>query len=73
MTIPAQGHRNARTPVADSATSTSLAHDYKPVAPSQESTENRARPTKHDRGGLGTAHVGTSTTHLGVRRRLLTR
>src|SRR5262249_50202120 len=28
-------------------------------------------PTKHDREVLGTAHVGTSKAHLGVRRRLL--
>src|SRR5262249_51701547 len=71
MTIPAQSHRNARTPVADAATSTSLAHDYKPVAPGQESTENKAPPTKHDRGVNGADYVGTSTAHQGVRRWLL--
>src|SRR5262249_19701854 len=71
MTIPAQNHRNARTPVADAATSTSLAHDRKPVAPGSESTEDKAPPTKHERGVLDTAHVGTSTTYQGVRRRLL--
>src|SRR5262249_55694955 len=62
---------NARTPVADAATSTSLAHDYKPVAPGQESTENKAPPTKHDRGVNGADYVGTSTAHQGVRRWLL--
>src|SRR5262249_49198623 len=48
-----------------------LAHDYKPVARGQESTEKRGPPTKLDRGGLGTAHVGTSTAHQGGGRRLL--
>jgi hypothetical protein len=58
MTIPALIHRNSGTPVADAATSTSLGRDYMPVRPGWESTENRALPTKHDRGVLGTAHVG---------------
>jgi HlyD family secretion protein len=71
MTIPALIHRNSGTPVADAATSTSLARDYKPVRPGRESTENRAPSTKHDRGVLDTAHVGASTAHHGVRRRLL--
>src|SRR5262249_10623896 len=71
MTIPALSHRNAEKPVADAATSTSLAHDYKPVAPGQESSENKAPLTKHDRGVLGTAPVDTLTAYQGVRRRLL--
>ena len=71
MTIPALIQRNSGTPVADAATSTSLARDYKPVRPGRESTENRAPPTKHERGVLDTAHVGASTAHHGVRRRLL--
>ena len=71
MTIPALIHRNSGTPVADAATSTSLARDYKPVRPGRESTENRAPPTKHDRGVLDEAHVGASKAHQGVRRRLL--
>ena len=58
MTMPALIHRNSGTPVADAATSTSLGRDYKPVRPGRESTENSALPTKHDRGVLGTAHVG---------------
>ena len=58
MTMPALIHRNSGTPVADAATSTSLGRDYKPVRPGRELTENRALPTKHDRGVLGTAHVG---------------
>src|SRR5262249_27331253 len=57
MTVPALIHRNAGKPDTDAATSPPLARDYKPVAPAQES--------------LGTAHVGTSTAHQGVRRRLL--
>lgn len=69
MTIPALIQRNSGTPVADAATSTSLARD--PVRPGRELTENRAPPTKRDRGVLDTAHVGASTAHHGVRRRLL--
>jgi hypothetical protein len=69
MTIPALIHRNAGKPDTDAATSTSLAHDYKPVARGQESTEKGVPPTKLDRGVLGTAHIGTSTAQ--VRRRLL--
>src|SRR5262249_3992833 len=71
MTIPALIHRNVGKPDTDSATSTSLAHDYKPVAPGPASTENRVPSTDADRGVLGTTHVGTSTAHQGVRRRLL--
>src|SRR5262249_1994943 len=60
MTIPPRIHRNVGKPDTDAATSTPLAHDYKPVAPAQELTENRAPPTKH-----------TLTAHLGVSRRFL--
>ena len=68
MTIPALIHRNAGKPDTGAATSTALAHDYKPMGPGGESTENKAPPTQRE---LGTAQVGTATAHQGVRRRLL--
>jgi HlyD family secretion protein len=67
MTASPLSHRNGSTLVS-ATTPTTLERDYKPAAPRQESTKNRAPANKPNHEALG---AGTAASRWGARRRLM--